>query len=323
LSAPNLSSNQQKTYGPGISIVVPVYNSESTLNNLVETVKVEMSLLEVDWEVILVDDGSIDSSWRRICALAEADTRVIGIRFAQNYGQHPALLAGIRLAKYAITVTIDDDLQHRPSSIRNLIAKIDTNVSLVYGVSIDEEHNAARNVSSRVSKWFLSRAVGMKQAANASAFRAFNTNLRESWNGVTDTRISIDVLLSWSTKDYQIVNVPMDKRAVGKSNYTFNKLLKHLFNMVLGFSTRPLTIITIAGCVLGLVGFLVLCWVLFMHFFGSSSVAGFTFLASLISLMGGMQLVCMGIIGQYLGRIYDRSMGKPIYQIKSSTSDLG
>jgi len=323
LSVPNFSSSSEKMNEAGVSIVVPVYNSESTLQNLVETVKAEMSLLEIEWEIVLVDDGSVDRSWRQICDLAKADTRVSGIRFAQNYGQHPALLAGIRSAKYSITVTIDDDLQHRPSSIRQLISKLDTNVSLVYGVAIDEEHNAARNISSRISKWFLSKAMGMKQAANASAFRAFSTDLRDSWNGITDTRISIDILLSWTTKDYEIVNVPMDKRAIGKSNYTFNKLLKHLFNMVLGYSTRPLTIITICGCILGLAGFFVLCWVLFRHFFGSSSVAGFTFLASLISLMSGMQLVSMGIIGQYLGRVYDRSMGKPIYQIKSSTSDLG
>lgn len=307
----------------GISIVVPVFNSENTIHALAKSVGNEMTALGVSWELILIDDGSKDDSWLKICELAQSSAHIRGLRFTRNFGQHVALLAGIRSARFSITVTMDDDLQHRPSSIVTLLDQLDAEVQLVYGVSIEEEHNLTRNISSRMSRWFLSSVIGMKQAASASAFRAFATDLRDSWIGIVDTRISLDVLLSWSTQEYKSVNVPMDQRAFGKSNYTFNKLLKHLFNMILGFSTRPLTVITISGCILGLLGFLVLCWILFMYFFGARPVAGFSFIASLLSLMGGMQLVSMGIIGQYLGRIYERSMGKPIYQIKSSTPDIG
>ncbi len=307
----------------GVSVVVPVFNSEGTLRILGEAIGEEMSSLGVDWELILVDDGSRDQSWQRISELASINPKIRGIRLSKNFGQHPALLAGIRAAKLSVTVTMDDDLQHRPDSIKDLLSHLDQSTSLVYGVAIAEEHNRVRNLSSQISKWFLSKVIGMRQAANASAFRAFATDLRESWFGISDTRISIDVLLSWSTNSFELVNVKMDKRAVGRSNYTFNKLLKHLFNMILGFSTRPLTLITIIGCALGVLGLTIMCWVLIMYFFGSSSVAGFTFLASLISLLGGMQLVGLGIIGQYLGRVYERSMGKPVYQVKSLTSDHG
>jgi undecaprenyl-phosphate 4-deoxy-4-formamido-L-arabinose transferase len=282
-----------------------------------------MSTQGVDWELILVDDGSSDQSWQKITELASINPKIRGIRLSKNFGQHAALLAGIRAAKLLVTVTMDDDLQHRPDSIKDLLSHLDQNTSLVYGVAIAEEHNKLRNLSSQISKWFLSKVLGMRQAANASAFRAFATDLRESWFGISDTRISIDVLLSWSTSSYELVNVQMDKRAVGRSNYTFNKLLKHLFNIILGFSTRPLTLITIAGCALGGLGLTIMCWVLLRYFFGSSSVEGFTFLASLIALLGGMQLVGLGIIGQYLGRVFERSIGKPVYQVKSLTSDHG
>lgn len=306
----------------GISIVIPVFNSAETLRELGSAIQTEMDKLGRSWELILVDDGSRDTSWQRICELSKSNSQVTGIKLSQNFGQHPALLAGIRAAKYPITVTMDDDLQHRPSSIGALIAELNEDVALVYGVSVEEEHNVSRNLSSRFSKWFLSNVIGMKQASNASAFRAFTTDLRESWFSLTDSRISIDVLLSWSTNAYTRVAVPMDKRTIGKSNYTFIKLLRHFFNMILGFSTRPLTVITVTGCVIGMVGIVIMCWVLFIYFFGSTSVAGFTFLASLISLMGGMQLVGIGIIGQYLGRVYERSMGKPVYQIQVKTSNL-
>lgn len=303
----------------GVSIVIPVFNSEKTLALLSETITSELNRLGVSWELILVDDGSTDESWNKITEIAKNNLHVSGIRLSQNFGQHPALLAGIRAAKYHVTVTMDDDLQHRPDCIANLLSELKENVSLVYGVALDEEHEVTRNLSSRISKWFLSSIIGMKQAANASAFRAFNTQLRDSWVNVSDQRISIDVLLSWAVDDYVAVSIPMDKRLIGNSNYTFTKLLKHLFNMIVGFSTRPLTAIALLGCTIGLVGFFILLWVLGQYFFGTNQVEGFTFLASLVSLMGGMQLVGIGIIGQYLGRIYERSMSKPVYQIKSFT----
>ena len=323
MNPPNFTFPSNSALKSGVSVVIPVFNSERTLKTLGEAIAAEMSTLGVDWELILVDDGSSDRSWQRISELALSNSKIRGIRLSKNFGQHAALLAGIRAANLLVTVTMDDDLQHRPDSIKDLLSRLDQSTSLVYGVAIAEEHNKVRNLSSRMSKWFLSQVIGMRQAANASAFRAFATDLRESWFGISDTRISIDVLLSWSTSSYELVNVQMDKRTVGRSNYTFNKLLTHLFNIILGFSTRPLTLITIAGCAIGVLGLAIMCWVLFMYFFASSSVAGFTFLASLIALLGGMQLVGLGIIGQYLGRVYERTMGKPVYQVKSVTSDSG
>ena len=302
-----------------ISVVIPVYNSALSLGQLAQSLSTELAVISEFWEVILVDDGSNDASWNHICLLAEDNPCIKGVRLGRNYGQQAATLAGIRLSKYQTTITMDDDLQHRPSTIQNLVAELSEEIQLVYGISEAEEHSFFRNWTSRTSKWFLSSIIGMKQAANASAFRAFNTNLREGWVAVSDPFISIDVLLSWTARNYTKVTVPMDKRLEGSSNYSFSKLVRHFLNIAFGFSTRPLWAITFVGLFTGALGLATLLGLIFKYFIVHNHVAGFTFLASLISFLGGIQLIGIGIIGQYLGRVHIRSMNQPIYTIQSIT----
>ncbi len=298
----------------GISVVVPVYRGQSTIAEL--HAQLVDALRDQVWEVIFVDDGSPDGSWQVIRGLAADDDRVHGIQMSRNFGQHAALLAGIRAARYATTVTMDDDLQHRPTTIAALLAALDENVDLVYGQSVEEEHAAWRNLTSRVAKWILATTIGADQARQSSAFRAFRTGLRDGWRRVSDPYVSIDVLLSWVTTRHRAVVVEMDERAEGVSNYTLRKLVRHMVNMLTGYSTRPLRFVTWLGFLASFFGLCTLVYVVTQYFTGRDSVPGFPFLASLVSILGGMQLFGLGVIGEYLGRVHVRSMDRPTYMVR-------
>jgi undecaprenyl-phosphate 4-deoxy-4-formamido-L-arabinose transferase len=307
--------SEQEALLPGLSVIVPVYNSERSLDELVERLT---SVLrpDVPFEIVFVDDGSRDTSWATIERLAVAHDEVVGISLMRNYGQHSALLAGIRSARHEVIVTMDDDLQHRPEDVPSLLASLDSGTDLVYGRSREEEHGLWRNLSSRVIKASMAATVGNEMARQASAFRCFRTILRESFAANSDPYVSIDVLLSWSTTRIATTLVDMDQRKYGASNYTFRKLTRHAINMLTGYSTLPLRLVALVGFTFSLFGFGVLVYVVVTYIVNGGSLPGFPFLASIISIFSGAQLFGLGVLGEYLGRMHFRSMQQPAYSIR-------
>lgn len=304
---------------PGVSIVVPVYNGAASISELTDRVAATFGDGKA-WELIFVVDGSPDHSWSVVEQLVATYPQVVGVELFRNFGQHNALLAGIRLARFDVVVTMDDDLQHRPETIVSLLAALTDSVDLVYGLAIEEEHSVWRNLTSRLAKAAMGASVGGDMARNASAFRAFRTSLRGGFVEVDDPYVSIDVLLSWVTTRYTTAVTPMDLRQVGSSNYTLRGLVRHAVNMVTGYSTKPLRLVTWLGFVLALFGAATLVFVLIRYFLSESDVPGFAFLASLISVLAGAQLFGLGVIGEYLGRMHFRSMQRPPYVIRELRS---
>lgn len=301
----------------GVSIVIPVYRGQHSLRELHQRLTAALAKGGRDWELILVDDASPDQSWSIIRELCDGDTRVMGMQMSRNYGQHAALLAGIRAATHPVTVTMDDDLQHRPEEVLDLVRALDSGeVDLVYGKSVVEEHGFWRNATSRLAKWTISATIGADQARDSSAFRAFRTQLREGWNQVSDPYVSIDVLLSWTTTRHSAVPVTMDQRTTGQSNYTVRKLVRHMLNMFTGYSTRPLRIVTWLGFITSLFGLCIMVYVVIQRIVVGDVVPGFAFLASLIAVLGGLQLFGLGVIGEYLGRVHVRSMAQPTFVLR-------
>jgi glycosyltransferase involved in cell wall biosynthesis len=303
-----------------VSVVVPVFNGSASIHELTERVDATLSG-SVDWELIFVVDGSPDDSWSVVCDLVGEYPRVVGIELFRNFGQHNALLAGIRAARHDVIVTMDDDLQHRPEMIPVLLEALDDDVDLIYGTSPDLEHRAWRNVTSRLAKAAMGFTIGGRMARDSGAFRAFRTSLRSGFDLVNDSYVSIDVLLSWVTTRYRAVATPMDPRKAGSSNYTVRKLLRHSLNMVTGYSSRPLRLVAWLGFGFALFGTAALAFVLIRYFAGDSDVPGFAFLASLISILAGAQLFGLGLIGEYLGRLHFRSMQRPAYVVRAVLSN--
>ncbi len=304
-----------------ISAVVPVYRSAAILPELHRRLTDALTALADHYEIILVEDCGGDDSWSVIESLAERDHCVRGIEMSRNYGQHNALLCGIRAARYPVIVTLDDDLQNPPEEIHKMLAVLDGGADVVYGTPEHERHGFLRDQSSRITKLALQSAMGADTARNVSAFRVFRTRLRDAFATYRGPYVSIDVLLTWGTTGFTHVSVRHEPRLVGVSNYSFRKLVTHAFNMMTGFSTLPLQIASVIGFLFTLFGFFILAYVLVSFLTNGAVVPGFAFLASIIAIFSGAQLFALGIIGEYLARMHFRSMDRPTYLVREETDD--
>lgn len=299
----------------GVSIVIPVFRSDESLRAVVERSVEYMRSIDRDFEIILVDDGSGGETWLVVEQLVAAHAQVSGKRLGRNFGQHSAILAGVRGAKFPIIVTLDDDLQNPPEEIGSLISILDASpeVDVVYGVPKISAQPMWRRKSGEWIREFLARTMGIGEAAKLSSFRAFRTKLRDGFNARLGPGVSIDALLAWSTSSFEAVTVDHHERAIGKSNYSFRKLFRFALDTLTGYSTLPLRLASILGLLTATVGLLLLLFFVLVPFFQGVSVQGFPFLASTIILFSGIQLISLGVIGEYLARMHFRVMQKPEY----------
>ena len=315
-------STTAKRQVDGVTVIVPVYNSESALVPLCKRVDRVLQGLERPLEILLVDDKSRDRSWDVIRQLSGDHPHIRGIKMSRNYGQHSAVLCGLRAARYPVCVTIDDDLQHPPEEIPRLLDVLDSGYDVVYGTPAHEQHGFFRNVASRITKLALQSIMGAEAARNVSAFRVLRTHIRDAFANFRGPFVSIDVLLTWGTTSFASVRVEHQPRANGASNYTFRMLVSHAVNMLTGFSALPLQIASITGFGVALFGLGVLVYVLYMYSVHGHAVPGFTFLASVIAVFSGVQLFSLGIIGEYLARMHFRLMDKPAYVVSELTDAM-
>lgn len=299
----------------GISVVIPAYQSALALRPLVERLLPVLREMGAAFEVVFVNDGSRDNTWQQIEMLADEHPEIVGYNLMRNFGQHNALLCGIRAARYDVIVTMDDDLQHPPEEIPALCKHLRGGCDVVYGTPMIQPHGFLRNLASRITKLALQNAMGARTARNVSAFRVFRTRLREAFAEYHGSFVSVDVLLTWGTTRFGLARVRHDPRPIGKSNYTFRKLLTHALNMMTGFSTLPLQIASVLGFALTGFGLLILVYVVGRYLIEGGAVPGFSFLASTISIFSGAQLFCLGIVGEYLARMHFRMMDRPPYVV--------
>ncbi len=299
-----------------LSIVIPVYNSGASLEELIK--RIESVIMRFKkYELILVNDGSVDDSWDMIKRIAGRYEWVIGINLARNYGQHNSLLCGIREAHNKFIVTMDDDLQQPPEEIPALLQKLTEGYQVVYGSPQKVQQTFWRSLASRFLRFVLSTFLGRAIARDVSPFRAFRTTLRDEFSRFNNPAVSIDVLLTWSTTQFTSVLISYSPRRSGKSTYSFIKLFAHSMDMLTGYSTVPLHLATVLGFIFTFFGFCALIYVIGSFFIVKGSAPGFPFLASLISIFSGATLFTLGIIGEYLARIYLNILGRPPYIIQA------
>jgi undecaprenyl-phosphate 4-deoxy-4-formamido-L-arabinose transferase len=304
-----------------LSIVVPVYNSEASLALLCDRLAAVAPTLAVEFELLLVNDGSRDGSWDVIADIAARHPWVRGVNLMRNYGQHNALLCGIRASRSDVIVTMDDDLQHPPEELRRLLACLADGYDVVYGAPLQQQHGLLRDLASSMTKRVLQHAMGAETASRVSAWRAFRREVCPAFATYQNSFVSIDVLLTWGTRRFTSVAVRHDPRTLGESHYTLSKLVRHALNMVTGFSTMPLQLASFVGFAFTLFGIAVLAFVVGRYFVVGGSIPGFPFLASVIAIFSGAQLFSLGIIGEYLARMHSRSMGHPTYVVREVTDD--
>jgi len=299
-----------------LSVVIPVYNSEGSLADVVARLLPILEAEAVPFEIILVNDGSRDRSGDVIVRLEETWPAVRGIELSRNYGQHNALLCGIRAARHDVVVTIDDDLQHPPEEIPKLLRALEQGYDVAYGTAEREPHGWWRGAASRLLKWVLGRVLGAQTGRGVSAFRAFRTCLREAFRAYRGPHVMIDVLLTWGTTRFVSIPVAHHPRRVGTSNYSAARLAAHAVNLLTGFSTLPLRLATWVGFGSTVFGLLVLARVLLVYAVYGTSQPGFPFLASIIAIFAGAQLFALGILGEYMAQAHFRLMEQPAYVIR-------
>jgi glycosyltransferase involved in cell wall biosynthesis len=310
-----------RTIPAGISVLIPVYNSELSLTDLIAQLHPVLCQTGEKFEAVLVNDGSRDRSWDIIGRLSRSHDWVRGINLMRNYGQHNALLCAIRAARFDKVVTVDDDLQNPPEEIPRLLEELRKGADVVYGYPGHQQHGLLRDLASDITKLTLQKAMGADTARRVSAFRAFRTQLRAAFARYNGPFVSIDVLLTWATSCFSAIEVRHDPRKLGQSNYTVGKLVTHAFNMLTGFTTLPLQLASYCGFGLTAFGLVILGFVVGRYLLRGASVPGFPFLASIIAIFSGAQLFALGIIGEYLARLHMKTIEKPAYTVRGEIED--
>ncbi len=298
------------------SVVIPVYNGAKTLQKLAEQTIPILKRLFNPFEIIFINDGSKDNSWEEICSIENRQPEVYGINLMRNYGQHNATLVGIMHAKYELILTMDDDLQHPPSEIGKLYDKLQEGYDVVYGYPIEKAQKAWRNLGSSLIRMTLKSAMGAEDAKKITSFRLMRSEIRNAFMDYDSPTVLVDVLLSWGTSNFGFTPVEHRSRENGKSNYTLKRLIVFAFDMITSFSDWPLKLSSFIGIVFSFLGVAVLLYVLIRFIIVGGSVPGFPFLASIIAVFSGAQLLSLGIIGEYISRIHYRTMGRPYSTIR-------
>jgi len=301
-----------------LSIVCPIYRSATTLNELHQRLSTVLSSLDEDYEIILVEDCGGDDSWEVIEELARNDSCVRGIKLSRNFGQHAATICGISHARGEYIITLDDDLEHHPEDIPKLLAKARQGYALVYGVFSKRTHAAWRNITSELARRAFRRAIPTLNYEYTS-FRVIEPKIAKALVEFDSPFPFVDGYLSWLTDSYATVEVPHAQRAEGVSNYGFRKLLTHTINIFVTFSDLPLRIASYMGIIFFLIGMIWLSVVVIGKMTGLITVSGFASIVAAIVLFGGIQLLILGVFGEYLGRMNFKSSKKPLFLVGSTT----
>ncbi len=301
-----------------VSVVVPVYGGPAALAELNDRLAQTLSGAGLTYELILVDDRGSSESWPEIRELARKDSRVVGLRLSRNFGQHAATICGIEHARGDWIVTMDDDLEHPPESIPALLAAGNEECPLVYGLFPRRTHAGYRNLSSELMRWTLKRAFP-ELNEHYSSFRAMHAPLARQLAGFRLSKPYIDGMLSWMTSSVATVEVPHGERRHGESTYTMRKLLSHAVNIFVTFSRWPLRIASYSGALLALASFAYMMFVVFGYFTGRITNPGYTSLMSVILFACGVQLLILGVLGEYVGRLMGAAYRKPVYLVEGRT----
>jgi undecaprenyl-phosphate 4-deoxy-4-formamido-L-arabinose transferase len=304
-----------------LDVIIPVYNSERSVGSIIQELVDSKELRKFEYKVLLVNDGSTDRSLEICRSFAASNSQIIVIDLMRNYGQHAAIFAGIFHSHADLIVTMDDDGQHLVSEIKVLIEKMNNEFDVVYGIPNKGEHGILRNAASAFFKSVLFRTLGIKDSRQTSAFRLVR---KQVLNGLDFSSMStgiLDVAIHWNTSRIGWTKVEMRKRTFGKSSYSFFRLAKLGLGMLTSYSIRPLKLATIIGLSGFVLSSVFAAGILILNLMGKISVPGFTTIAILVSILSSVQLVTLGILGEYIGNIHQRSISKPTYTVRTIWGD--
>lgn len=300
-----------------VSVVVPVYNSSKVLYELQNQIEQVFSQLNISYQLILVDDYSLDDSWTIIKDLkAKFPDRITAIRLSKNFGQHNAIFCGLRYCTGNVVITMDDDLQSPPSEIAHLLECYKTtNAEIVYGISSDYKKPVMRKVFSRGFKTatkLMSKSVG-----EGSSFRLLDKGLAKKLADHTQYFVFVDELISWYSSNIEFVKVKHEHSKVKGSRYTSSRLFNLYYQLVIGYNAAPLRFITVLGLLSSLFSFLIGLFFLYRKFFHHVRI-GYTSIIVSVTFSAGLILLSIGIIGEHLRKMYNLLNALPQYSVSET-----
>lgn len=305
-----------------LTVILPVRDEAPVIPDLIPRLTEALNALDVEsWEAILVDDGSRDSSWALLEEAAKSDERIRAIRFSRSFGHQIALSAGLRLASGDAVVTMDSDLQHPPELIASLLAKAREGYDVVYAVRSETDSESwFKRESARLFYWLFGRLTSLDLPQAGGDFRYMSRRVVDALLAMPERHRFLRGMTSWVGYEQAMVEYERQPRAAGASKYTLRRMLAFGWDAVVSFSSLPLRIASVLGIVFSFLGLLYLAYVVGIRLFTEQAVAGWTSVVAAVVVLGGVQLLCLGIIGQYLGRMFDEIKGRPLYLVAEDTS---
>ena len=307
-------SDRMKT----VSFVIPCYRSELTIGNVVSEIKETMAgLMDYEYEIVLVNDSSPDNTWETIKALVEENKNITGINFAKNFGQHSGLMAGLRETKGDYVVCLDDDGQTPANEVGKLLGALDDGADAVYARYAHKKHSAFRNFGTWMNEKMAEHMLGKPADLFVSSYFAVKRFVVEDMIKYENAYPYVIGLVLRATKNIVNVDVTHRNREVGSSGYTFSKLLNLWINGFTAFSVKPLRAATGCGAAFAVIGFIYGIYTIIKKLvLGDAVEVGYSSLMAVLVFMGGAMMLMIGLVGEYIGRIYISMNSQPQYVIR-------
>lgn len=299
-----------------ISIVIPVRDEEKNLDELVTRIFNSLEMINKSFEIIFITDINKDNTVQLLEDYSKKYSNVKAIKLSNGFGQHVAVMAGLDYASGEAIVIMDGDLQDCPEDIPLLYNKLCENFDIVYGIKERKNENVFRNSSSRLFNWIMNLFSDKKVSNNSSMFRIISRKALNEIVRFREYEPSLTYIFSYINLPTAKIAVTSGTRHKGETKYNFIKLFSFAVSSLLSFSRKPLRMISILGLVMSLLSFLYLIIVLFQYLFLKIEVQGWATLVVVSTLIGGIQLLSLGVIGEYIGRMYMQTKNRPLYIIE-------
>ena len=294
------------------SVVIPVFNEEENVLELYRRLTAQMEKLGT-YEIIMVDDGSTDRSWGLIKELHEKDSRVKGLSFSRNFGHHIAITAGLDHATGEKVILMDGDLQDPPEEIPKLYEKFNEGYDLIYGIREKRQDNILKKITSYLFWWILRRFSGVNIPQGQTMLRIMNRRIVGVIKEMREHARFIHGMMAWAGFKVSTLEIKHNPRIKGKSKYNLTKMFKLAFHAVTSFSTVPLRLATYLGIISSFISLVVGIYFIYRKVFYEIPVLGYASIIVSLFFIGGLQLLVLGILGEYLGRTYQEVQRRPLY----------
>lgn len=301
---------------PLISVISPEYNGEKMVRELVERNINALKTITENFEIILVNDGSPDNSWEAIKAECAKDKRVKGLNLSRNFGQHYAISAGLAYASGEWVVVMDCDLQDSPEEIPNLYNKALEGYEIVQARRINKKFGWWKKITSKIFHRIFDWLSGQSTDEAIGNFGIYSHKVIEEFNKMPEAARSFGSLLSYLGFNRTTINIEHNQRSEGRSSYTLSKLFRLAFDVIISNSNKPLRISVKLGFIIAAVSFLLALYNVIARLIGIITVQGYTTTVFSIWFVGGLLLMILGILGLYIGKIFDQVKGRQMYIVK-------